>query len=135
MRNFRPRNQNKKRGFSLMEAIIALAIIVMIGGATLTLVLSSVKVENATAVKMNAVNDAQNAVECFRYARDNGTDLETLLQKAGVIDENAAQENGQYETEKVGYTLILTVQGNNGIRVVAKNGEATVYELTYGEME
>lgn len=131
MRNLTPRNEKKKRGFSLMEAIIALAIIVMIGGATLTLVLSSVKVENATAAKMNAVNEAQNAVECFRYASDNAANLEELLKKAGVMEENAAFKNGNYTVEKVGYTLTLEIEDDKKITATATNGGELVYELTY----
>lgn len=103
---------NKKKGFSLVEAVIALSVVVIVSFAALSLVLSS------TTTKANAVNKskaqyfAYNALECFK-ASDDTTEFESnMLFAAGI--EIKLDENGQctYLSEENKFTATVTIDGN-----------------------
>ncbi len=58
------------RGISLVEVAVALAVVTLVSVATLSLIVSSLRVKNEAIDTMQAVNMAENAVECFCYAND-----------------------------------------------------------------
>ncbi len=62
--------QTPRRGITLVETVIALAMIGVILAAAASLMLSSVKAENRALDELHLAATAENAVECFRYAKD-----------------------------------------------------------------
>ena len=61
---------NRKGGFSIAEAIIALSIIVVVSIAAATITLSSISLRYTLTNRSIAINFADNAVECFKAAED-----------------------------------------------------------------
>ncbi len=125
---------NKKKGFSLMEAVIALTVVVIVSFAALSLVLSS-----ATA-KVNAVNKskaqyfAYDALECFK-ASESISDFESNMLFAADI-EIKLDENGQftYLSEENKFTAEITVIDNTfKIEVLDKNKKEIIsFDYTKG---
>ena len=62
---------HSRKGVGITEVVIALAIIAIISAFTLTLIVMSTGVENKSVAAMEVKNAAENAMECFRFARDN----------------------------------------------------------------
>lgn len=54
-----------RRGFSMMEVVIGLTIIIIVSAASLTLILQHSKAEINVAQTIEATNVAENAIECF----------------------------------------------------------------------
>ena len=75
-----------RRGITLTETVIGIAIITLISAATLTLMLSQAKMRRKTVEVMEATAIAENALECYAHAGDG--DFATLLKLALGIDEN-----------------------------------------------
>ena len=72
MRRIRMTKVSARKGMSLVEVVVALAVIAIISSAAFSLVLSSANLE-ADAVRTTAVSAAADDVlDCFRYADDNG---------------------------------------------------------------
>ena len=63
------KNMESRRGVALAEVVIALVVITIISVATLSVMFSSVQIENKTIVAMDVRNQAENAIECFRFAK------------------------------------------------------------------
>lgn len=112
-------NMKSRRGVALAEAVIALVVIGIISVATLTIIFSSVQVENKTIVAMDVRNQAENAIECFRFAKgDKAKFIECLDMSVGVTkeekDENNAlgfqcEDNALYVLDKGGYSIKITL--------------------------
>ena len=60
-----------RKGVTVAEVVVALAIIAVISGATMTMFLLSAEVESKSVAALNVKNAAENAIECFRFARAN----------------------------------------------------------------
>ena len=83
-----------KNGYSLVEVVIALSVIVVISIAALSTVLSSVATKQAAINKTEAQNFAENAWECFKVSDDdekfvsNVNFAEGVTLAGGVAGEN-----------------------------------------------
>ena len=80
MKRFFVKRARRRCGISLLETVIALAIISVISAATVTLIVASSRAEARILNDMYITNAAENAVECFQYA-ENSDELLTLLQR------------------------------------------------------
>ena len=56
---------NTKRGFSLVEVVVAILIVVIASSITFTVVFSSRNVLNKTQLNVDATNEAQNIVKLY----------------------------------------------------------------------
>ena len=91
-------NKNKRNsGFSIMETVVALAIIVLVTVAALSVVMAAI----SARVKVNNYSEAQdfahNALECFKVADDNA-EFENNLDFAGYERENLSEANSNEYT-------------------------------------
>ncbi len=132
MKRFFLNRAGRRRGISLLETVIALAVISIISAATVTLIVSSTKAEKKIFDDMHITNAAENAVECFRYA-DDSTELYTLLQQCDA-DYTVSAENAQcFILTKDAY--ILTVWADftgNTVEIYATDeGGEEIYRLQY----
>lgn len=120
------KNVKRRRGFSLLEAIIALAVITIVSAATVSLLLSSASLDGENFRMMQIYNEAENAVECFRFDKTNF--------KANVERANGAcTANGEELVwEKEGYTSKIIVYDETRLEytAVTKSGEV-IYAFTY----
>lgn len=60
------KNRNLKKGFSLVEALIALTLIALIFATATTAIVSTVNNRRYTEVKRFFINETQNYLECYK---------------------------------------------------------------------
>ena len=65
-----------KKGYSLVEVVIALSVIIVVSATALTVILYSITLRHAEINKSEAQNFAENVVECFKAANQNGLTAE-----------------------------------------------------------
>ena len=75
---------NRKGGFSIAEAIIALAVIVVVSMTALTIVLSSFAAKTTLITRSQGISFADNVWECFKAAEDLD-EFKALVVKAGIV--------------------------------------------------
>ena len=95
-----------RRGFSLAEVVVALAVIVIVTGAALLLVNSHTKLQVRTAQSISAANTVENAIECFR-ALD--TDFESVFFGDVLGMDTPDAIDGKYIFENDGLDYEITV--------------------------
>lgn len=131
------KQKNTKKGFSLVETVIALAVISIVGAASVSMMASSAKTEAKTENMLAVTNLAENAVECFRFADDNDEFFEYLQ----IVDSGFSKtqidgesEEIQYSLNKNAYTVTLTVSYlNSSLKFIAYGSDReTLYSLNYG---
>ena len=116
-----------RKGFSLVEVIVALAVIAIISTAAFSLVLSSAKLE-ADAVRTTAVSAAADDVlDCFRYADSN----EEFFAAICKLDEYQTTDDGQYVLNKPNYTVYVNVEGDELSFNAYKTRDGETGELIY----
>lgn len=64
-----------RNGITVAEVVIALVIIAVISACTLSLIVMSIGVETKSESAIEVKNAAENAIECFRFARDNAGEV------------------------------------------------------------
>lgn len=128
MKNVASNKKNDKkarmrRGFSVAEVIVALAVVVIVSAAATSLIVSHAKLEATTVEMVTAANIAENAIECYRYAGRNGGIFETLFESTfnettdltasgNIISGNAVINGTTYFVKldtSVGNTLTVTI--------------------------
>lgn len=104
--------RNHKAGFSLMEAVIAMAVVVIVSIAATTAMLGAVNIKATTIQQTTAQNFAANALEGFQAL--TGGEMEKV------------SEADSYS----GYLYFLTGQGCQGTET-AEN--SNIYRYVYSE--
>lgn len=91
----------RNRGFSIMETVIALVVIVLVTAAALSITMAAI----SARVKMSNYSEAQdfahNVLECFKAAKDDNVDdrisnFENNVGVAGYKRENLTGTNPDY---------------------------------------
>lgn len=115
-----------KKGYSLVEAIIALAVVVVVSATALSISLSSLATKVRAVNRSYAQEFADNALECFKAA-DNYGEFENLV--AYVEGAALDGEDGEYKYvfEKKNFVADIKVQFIEGrdtfeIKVRETNG-------------
>ena len=114
------KNRKKcKGGFSIVEAIIALSIIVVVSIAAATITLSSISLRYTLTNRSIAINFADNAVECFKAAEDKDSgkaleEFEALVNSATGVSYNTETSTksggkGNYTYEHNNFKAKITV--------------------------
>lgn len=107
-------NKNGRRGFTMVELVVALAIIAIVSIATVLLIITQTNMNAKSIQVVEATNVAENAIECFRYAV-NKTDgnvvdnFEEAFNETGYELDNPA---GEYELNVHGATVVITIIQN-----------------------
>lgn len=155
-RSTRKHISNPRRGVSIVELAVALAIISIVSGSALSIMLASSKNESKMMREIEVTNQAENAIECFRYVIDAHYGdpvggLKDLLNKTtkGIYqiettDNVEVVEEGENSTIKIGtvkldgslpYVITIEVDfENNKLEFVAveKNDESKkIYKFSY----
>ena len=102
-------NLKSRRGFSLAEVVVALAVIVIVTGAALLLVNSHTKLQVRTAQNISAANTVENAIECFRFAANEDDFKEVFF--VDVLGMEKPDATGSYTFENDGLGYEITVSG------------------------
>lgn len=108
-----------KKGFSIAEVVIAIAVISIISVSAVTTVTLSVKNQQKNLRNHDIAITCDTVINCFRY--DNNL---TTLPFA------YSEENGIKTINRGSYVLEIVVNGNK-ITLTAKDNETTLHEVIY----
>lgn len=106
-----------RKGISMTEVIVAMAVLVMVSGAAITVLIASVKADTAYQNKYAVLSGCENAAECLRFADGNEVLLKEALEKAGF----AQTDEAEFTLEKGNETV--TVLKIDESYAVVYNGE------------
>lgn len=103
-----------RKGLSLVEVMVALAVIAIISAAALSLVVSSSRLDAKSVKTAKVMMAAENALECFRYfdyvkeadGTSNSGEFTALLNKTGTV---YTSQNGKLVASANGYVIHITV--------------------------
>lgn len=109
---------NSRKGISMTEVIVAMAVLVMVSGAAITVLIASVKTDTAYQNKYAVLSGCENAAECLRFADGNEVLLENSLTKAGFT-----------KTEDGEKTEFILEKGNEAVTVFKNDDES--YAVVY----
>ena len=142
-----PNREGNKRGFTIVEVVIALTVIVIVSAAGMMMVQSQIKSEQKISQVIEATNIAENAIECFRFAVNNPSveqeDGTYVNDTVGAFEETFAktnyilvEEDGKYRVYEGGLIVEITVtitQAENKIDISAvnSNDETILEKYTY----
>ena len=138
-------NSTRKKGFTIVELVVAMAVIVIVSTTAISLVSFQNRNYLRTTQTLTATNMAENAIECFRWAVDNAeandNDLEKKFYDAfvmtGCIDTTVySDENvySEYEIEANGMTITIKLSDETktlNFTAVAKEGEKVILQRSY----
>ena len=133
-----------RRGFSLVEVVVGMVLIIMVSGASIFLVMQHSKAERTVLWTVEATNIAENAIECFHAANDTehfkelffggvyGPDYENL---AGYVYKNYDPIH-TYEYNHQGLDVTIEINTNTNtisVEVMSPDREAilTHEQTTY----
>ncbi len=104
----------KKNGFSLVEAVIALSMIVIVSVSAISVLLSSTATKTSAIRKSEAQRFADNVWECFKAAEDEAeftsfvAFAETISLGEGVADEDGFTTY-TYTSDNYQFTVEISV--------------------------
>ncbi|MBR2938101.1 MAG: type II secretion system protein [Oscillospiraceae bacterium] len=113
-------NIASRKGVSIVEVVVALVIITIISASALSMMMMSVKVERSALTAMEVENAAEDAVDCFRFAKNDNAAFLECLQKTGEF----VEEDGCFVMRGPAYTVTIT-SGTNQFEysAVSTSGE------------
>lgn len=127
-----------RRGFSIMEVVITLAIIMIVSMAALTISVSSTRVEANNLRATTIIRQYESTVDCFRFAKSQSEFLTALQLLDGEFAPAEAEAGTPattvvYVLEKQSYRLEITADFNaNSLEFyAAKPDGEEIYRLNY----
>ena len=85
-----------RRGISMTEVVVAMALVVIVTGAAISVLIASMQFDAKYKAQTHAQNACESAVECIRFA-DTQSELEPLLVKAGFTVPGEAKSGNTWE--------------------------------------
>lgn len=76
------RKLKDRKGITMTEVIVAMAVVVIITGAAISLLVASVRFDNKYNAQTRALNACESAAQCLRFAEDD-TKLGDYLELLG----------------------------------------------------
>lgn len=128
-----------KGGFTILEVVIAMAIIAIVTATAASIMTSAQKSMARSQKSVLAANDIANITECFKYTVCKSGSIDDF-KKAVAFAFGLASEgftpttDGVYELTRDGYVITVTVTTGTEktVNSVAKDGDGKViFELTY----
>lgn len=131
-----------KGGFTILEVVIAMAIIAIVTATAASIMTSAQKSMARSQKSVLAANDIANITECFKYTVGKGRDIDKFKQAVvfafGLASEGFTPTTDGvyyvYELTRDGYviTVTVTIGTEKTVNSVAKDGDGKViFELTY----
>lgn len=118
-----------RKGMSMVEVVIALVIISIVSAAALSVILMSVDVEADAIRSVEIAESAENAIDCFRFAESPAEFLEALKNTASYIQN--PENPDQFIWKTTGFTVTITVSGNQFAYTAVNSDSETIYSFTY----
>lgn len=132
-----------KGGFTILEVVIAMAIIAIVTATAASIMTSAQKSMARSQKSVLAANDIANITECFKYTVGEGKGIDKFEQAVafafGLAPEGftPTDTDGVYGLTRDGYVITVTVRTTETgtektVNSVAKDGDGKViFELTY----
>ena len=124
-----------RRGFSLVEVVVALAIIVIVSGAAISLIVSHSRLEARTVQTVEAASIAENAIECFRYANDGAEFIALMNEVYGTNRAYDPSNPTPYNITWNGCAAVISGYNTNTITieitVLNSKDEEIIDKVTY----
>lgn len=123
------KSARSRRGISLVEVIVALAVIAIISTAALSLVISSSKVDANSLRSTQVMMAAKNALECYRFS-DREDEFGELLRKTG----DYIEADDSYVLTESSYVITVKYE-DDSLRFTATDGDGKMiydYEFNKG---
>lgn len=98
------KKKNSRRGFTIVELVVTLTLIVLVSVISIGVVAVNNKAYGETIDMIEATNIAENAVECFRYAVNTTSDDEACKSVFENTFNNTVASLQVENTAKEGYT-------------------------------
>ena len=121
-----------KRGFSLAEVIVALAVIVVVSAEALSLVSSHARLERKSVETIEAAEIAESVIEVFRWWKNNGGEFDEVLSEIGLAKDGDLYT---YAVISEGDTIrryrINVIPDGDGITVNVLNAEELLISQSY----
>lgn len=133
------KNRNLKKGFSLVEALIALTLIALIFATATTAIVSTVNNRRYTEVKRFFINETQNYLECYkRGGKDKFQDNLNIM--LGIEAKEETKTDSTHNVYKIYYSRTFEVVSSDEgyFEVVVRiepEGESKGFWITVYEAE
>ena len=123
--------RNRKRGFTVVELVVALAVILIVSATAIGLVNTQNTIYLRTMQTTEATNMAENAIECFRFAGKNDESFEDLFEKTGYdLQPETVDGATVYTVESNGMEVTITINGST-LDFLAVDGEKEILRKSY----
>ena len=128
--------KNLKKGVTLLETVIAIALLAIISVVAVSVSVSSIKSEEKNIQAMEISFIAENAIECFRFADNNDKFIEVLNKTTDSehpFTEDEIEGKKCYIYKKSAYKVVIVADyGTNTIQITAKDKNGNeIYSLKY----
>lgn len=128
--------RKRKSGFSLVEVVIALSVIMIVSISAISIAMSSVSSKISAVNKTEAQNFADSVWECFKVAENHG-EFESCVRFAENVTLPEAQESDgyriyTYNSEKNKFVAVIKVAFSEtdssklDVNVTNKDGEGLI---------
>lgn len=116
--------EKSKRGITLLETVISIALISMVVAAALTLMVSQAKIRKRTLDTLEATAIAENALECYAHA-DESEEFARLLSLTLGIEESEVKLG---EEIRVGDMVLKLLRDGELLHVEVSQSGKTIVE-------
>ena len=125
-------HRNRKRGFTVVELVVALAVILIVSATAIGLVNTQNTIYLRTMQTTEATNMAENAIECFRFAGKNDeSSFEALVEKTGYdLQPETVDGATVYTVESNGMEVTITITGST-LDFLAVDGDKEILSKSY----
>ena len=121
---------NSKKGFTIVELVVALAIITIVSATAIGIINVQNTVYLRTVQTVEATNIAENAIECFRWA-DDANEFEAAFKKTLNENEITRGDESPYTFEKNGMTVTITIEGSTLTFKAVADNDRVILERSY----
>lgn len=130
--------KGNRRGFTMVELVVSLTLIVLVSAISIGVVSVTSRTYGETADMIEATNIAENAVECFRFAKNNNINIENeekgfvvLMKNAGITLESVSDKPEGYThgyIASVEDAVVTIYIKENTITITAENSSGVILE-------
>lgn len=127
------KNNRKKRGFTILETIIAMVVIVVVSIAAATATVSGIQAGRNVARDADAIRCAENVLECFKATETIDAFVDAVRAVEAIEEEEISSQGSEYVFKKdAGYTVNLQYSESTiTVTVTADDDGDVIVEYSY----
>ena len=113
-----------RKGVSLSEVVVAMAVVLMVAGAAISVLIYSSKADAVFRDKYRALTACESAVECIRFANGDADLLNEALANAGFVN---PPDDGEEKYFIEGNDQAVVICDFESAHYVVKYGDEIIY--------